>query len=587
MWQFAHSGVHMDTARDWTQAARIATGEAFPLAGPGIAHAFHLGPIWFYVLALPLIAGLGFSGVGVWTAFLFGSQFLFAFWLGKRFAPPAKNKNTCGALFSLSLTLPNWSAVHMGGTTHTLMAAPMLLAALWACVRCWDAPSRLRALVAGVACGLAVHGHPTTGLVFALLIGLLFFKNTIPAAQKWRFFAISLLGFCALFVPMGLGYFLQNESGAHLNAATATAYVGAQSWLKNVYSAPQVLLASVVDAVGVQYALLGEEAWLPRVSIFGWFAAAALALRGWVKAHAWRSAPVWIAVALSLASLTGAALSRSFVTFYMLVPITVLLPLLFAYGWSVAHKQVAALLAFALLGLHSAWAWSLVEAVKGEGLRMNLARVVFVGKPSSATPWAIQPNLQQSASNELATFLCANANAAFHGPVVPGLDLAAFALTRMKCAPQILGINLGGDDAKRPHWVGVPCHALASATRSGSVCWHRAARIIRSIAMTNADTRIHPPRKHATAAMAPLKQKLALSADEVLIVTNHKMEWSRTGTITATTASGQRLTTLDVTPWYRIFVCKTCGAVSEEIELILEANAHEALDVVVLSTMPR
>jgi hypothetical protein len=577
----------MDTARDWTHAARIATGEAYPLAGPGIAHAFHLGPIWFYVLALPLWLGLGFSGVGVWTALLCGSQFLFAFWLGKRFAASPAHANTCGAVFALSLTLPNWSAVHMGGTTHTLMAAPMLLAALWACVRWWDAPSRLRALVAGVACGLAVHGHPTTGLVFVLLLSLIVCKKQIPAAQKWQFCTLSSVGFGALFAPMLLGYFLQNASGAHLNATTASAYVGAQSWLKNVQSAPQVLLASVVDAVGVQYAMLGEEAWLPRVSIFVWFAAAALAFRGWVQARAWRSAAVWIAIALSVASIVGAALSRSFVTFYMLVPITVLLPLVFAYGWSVAHPRLLAPLAFALLGLQGAWAWALVEAVKGEGLRMDLTRVVFVGKPSSATPWAIQPNLQQHASNALAAFLCANKEAAFHGPAVPGLDLAAWPLMHLTCASQKPSITLGGSESARAHWVGAPCHALPSPTRTGSVCWQRAARVIASQAMANADTRIHPPRAHAAVVMTRSNQKFSMRSNEILLVTNHKMEWSRTGAILATTASGQRLTTLDVTPWYRILQCHTCGAVSEEIELILETNTLDAMDVVVVSTMPR
>jgi hypothetical protein len=105
--------------------------------------------------------------------------------------------------------------------------------------------------------------------------------------------------------------------------------------------------------------------------------------------------------------------------------------------------------------------------------------------------------------------------------------------------------------------------------------------------MTNADTRIHPPRQHTDAAITRSKQKLMLSSNEVLLVTNHKMEWSRSGAILATTASGQRLSTLDVTPWYRILQCNTCGAVSEDIELIFETNALDAMDVVVVSTMPR
>ena len=43
----------VDSVRYIYQANAIATGTAFPLTGPQLAHTVHLGPLWFYILAVP------------------------------------------------------------------------------------------------------------------------------------------------------------------------------------------------------------------------------------------------------------------------------------------------------------------------------------------------------------------------------------------------------------------------------------------------------------------------------------------------------------------------------------------------------
>ena len=45
--------VTVDSIRDIYQANSIASGSSLPLTGPQLAHTVHLGPLWFYILAVP------------------------------------------------------------------------------------------------------------------------------------------------------------------------------------------------------------------------------------------------------------------------------------------------------------------------------------------------------------------------------------------------------------------------------------------------------------------------------------------------------------------------------------------------------
>ena len=50
-----------DWARDLFMAARIADGGAWPARGPVIGGLFHTGPLWYFVVALPVALGAGFA----------------------------------------------------------------------------------------------------------------------------------------------------------------------------------------------------------------------------------------------------------------------------------------------------------------------------------------------------------------------------------------------------------------------------------------------------------------------------------------------------------------------------------------------
>ncbi|MGH8800369.1 MAG: hypothetical protein ACREX7_08995, partial [Casimicrobiaceae bacterium] len=73
-----------DTARDVAAALAIRNLQALPLHGPLLAGTSHLGPLWFYLLALPLAVHRSWVGVALFVAVLGSLQFPLAYATGRR-----------------------------------------------------------------------------------------------------------------------------------------------------------------------------------------------------------------------------------------------------------------------------------------------------------------------------------------------------------------------------------------------------------------------------------------------------------------------------------------------------------------------
>lgn len=154
-----------DTNRDIYFAMQIASAREFPLLGPQINGMLHLGPVWFYVLAIA--AWLVPNAVAV-TAFMaaIGSlQFPLAYQLGRRFSSPRE-----GLLFALALALPGFMAVSLVSLTHTIAVIPCLLLGVFTALAYRARPDWKRALSIGVISALALNAHPTTLLLVVVLI---------------------------------------------------------------------------------------------------------------------------------------------------------------------------------------------------------------------------------------------------------------------------------------------------------------------------------------------------------------------------------------------------------------------------------
>jgi len=105
--------VILDTVRHLNEAAAVVYSGDWPLRGPVLNNVFHLGPGWFYVLAVPL----GLTGSVPATLFfigcLAGSKFLFAYLCGWRL-----HSTTFGLLWAVGLAFPGWSALSSLIVTH-------------------------------------------------------------------------------------------------------------------------------------------------------------------------------------------------------------------------------------------------------------------------------------------------------------------------------------------------------------------------------------------------------------------------------------------------------------------------------------
>lgn len=197
VWIYAAIGSNgmYDGYRDMFMAESIVSGTAFPLNGPVIGYIFHLGPAWYYLLALPLLLVHNPAVVNA-TAGLLGSlQFPLAYQLGRRLG-----SSRLGMLFALALALPGWSAFQLVMLTHVCVVVTCSLFGAMATLRYREQPSSTRAAVLGLAVSSMLHAHPTT----ILLIGLFALAANMASPASHRLAHVTAAASAALlpFLPM-------------------------------------------------------------------------------------------------------------------------------------------------------------------------------------------------------------------------------------------------------------------------------------------------------------------------------------------------------------------------------------------------
>lgn len=190
--QFAPAGV--DSIRDIYQANAIASGAALPLTGPQLAHSIHLGPLWFYILAIPAALFGSWGSVALFAFFLSSLKFWLAYVLGKEL-----HSARLGLLFALFLALPSWTSIQLVIWTHTIVLETTLLLYLLSLRRSYFSPSTWRWFLTGLCFSLALHAHPTA-LPFIILLPL----TWRSLSQRWHWTGWLMLGIGVPFLPYGV-----------------------------------------------------------------------------------------------------------------------------------------------------------------------------------------------------------------------------------------------------------------------------------------------------------------------------------------------------------------------------------------------
>jgi hypothetical protein len=230
-----------DTSRDVFFAQQIASGQSFPLTGPAINGILHLGPLWYYLLALPLLL---FSNAAVVTGtmgLLSATQFPLAYALGGRLRTRDE-----GLLFALCLALPGWVTTSFGSLTHPVMVIPSLLLASLAALAYRQRPDAARAAGLGLALALMCTAHPT--LVLPALLLLAWCAVRVPDAT--RFVAHAGIIVVLVAIPLLPMLYEQWITGFHDVSATA-------SYTRDAWTLPSPLaaleLVHAIVAYGPQY----------------------------------------------------------------------------------------------------------------------------------------------------------------------------------------------------------------------------------------------------------------------------------------------------------------------------------------------
>lgn len=183
-----------DTIRDLFQAYSIASGESFPLTGPQLAGTLHLGPLWYYILAVPALFFDSWSSLALLAFLLSALKFWLAYELGKKLYSAR-----LGLFLALFLALPSWTSIQMVIWTHTIVLESALLLFLLALRRTVLSPSAANWLLTGFCFSLALHAHPTV-LPYFLLV--LLAPRTL--VQRWYWVLCLGLGVAILFLPYGI-----------------------------------------------------------------------------------------------------------------------------------------------------------------------------------------------------------------------------------------------------------------------------------------------------------------------------------------------------------------------------------------------
>lgn len=517
-----YAATSMDLGRDMFTAWRILHGQEFPLRGPILSGAIHLGPVWYYLLAvlMALAAGTWFGTIALIGA-LAALQVPLAYLAGK-----AACNRTAGVLWAAGLVIPSWSTFESMLPLHTQLTATMSLAFLLCAIRHWKRPRRRYLIGAALFFMLALHAHPSSAAF--VWVGLAMVAWAFArAACDVRTLAIAAIALLAPMLPLlywnathgfadlrgGDAYVMQMRAAASLTRAwplfQAVAIGGTRYWLDTMLNWPPALARGVIVLIAVA-----------GVAALHGIARALLQPR--TRAIAVVSSCVVSAVLLSTLVL------RDITPYYMTTPLRVVLAGTTGIGLALLG---AARVAIGIRGGFLAIAIATGVAATAGAARWQtrgawpfawwpIADVVHA--PGSPLPLLLMPAYAIDSSGR---FLCSQPAPSVHGAYA-GQVLFNYAM-EMRLACKRSDVQLGGSDAARQHWLGLSRAMFARidvkpALRLGplGVIAARPLRLDDSPALTVPETPVYPAYTPPASAPREVRVAFSLGADERLALAN-------------------------------------------------------------------
>lgn len=497
------AGASADTARDAYQAWLIAQGVQLPLQGPVFAGTFHAGPVWFYVLALPLLISTSWTALMVWISLLVALQFPLAYWAGRSWAGRG-----FGLMFAAILAVPGWHSISALAPSHTALTPLLTVAWLALMHRWWRRQNVLRAALVGVMAGLAFHAHPTA-VALILASGLL--ACWVQRKNLWQCLGtLMVLGvaFVLPFLPWlwqqavtGWSDFgAAQQSMQSLNAIavlqqfpsllTGVVFQGPWFFWHHLTTIP-VLLASGLSIITIGLIVAGILLALVRVRISGAMPA------------------VWLVLLLVLLC---AWMLKSAVAHYMLYALWTCLALLIALGighWN-SRLRNSVLAGVYLLAISALLAQGQFMRMSAENGNLTFPRDVImnIGRiPIGAT--VARAHAAVGSRDAIAAWLCQHSSpVVVLGPAYTVLDDSAGVELNLHCQRRVTVLHQPMDGASalvgasRKLWQQV--QADSPRTTTGSYAWQEPVWVAPAKQKTAplVDVQSYPPRRPRSAAFA-------------------------------------------------------------------------------------
>ncbi len=508
--QFAPATI--DTIRDIYQANAIASGESFPLTGPQLAHTVHLGPLWFYILAIPAVIFDSWSSMALLAFFLSALKFWLAYDFGRKLYSAQ-----LGLYFALFLALPSWSSIQLVIWTHTIVLETTLLLYLLALRRSYLSPGAGSWFLTGLCFSLALHAHPTALPYFLLL--LMAWRSLV---QRWYWPVCLALGAAVLFLPYGFEqwrsgfpdlFALQNYYAAEFDPG------GAFAMLKLLYSVvvtgPNLLYQTALPA---QLAVIAISVhWLLILVLLG------LCLMNLRTADSELKRLLAGAFILVLMVVAAVTLMRARTPWHLAYAPSFALAFLYAVVATIACRSDSRLRFRGFLG--GTIIILFLATVSGTSYSIYMGTIRFQAAvlhdvKNLQSPWSVTGmEIPAFTANDHGEFLCQQAPLVLHGPYAAVVDAHVGIEAEMSCGRRS-DILIGGS-TPRPgfsHIVGITSEmskilGLNPSRKIGNVYLYQPLDVSDAgLAVPLAEGNLNPPRTPFTGGN-PEVQKLELAAE--------------------------------------------------------------------------
>jgi hypothetical protein len=572
-----------DTTRDVAQAFAIRQFAAFPLHGPMFASSLHLGPLWFYVLALPLFVQQSWLSVALFVPALASLQFPLAYAAGRRLADRG-----LGLLWCAALALPGWGSFELVGFAHTNVVPACTMLVLYTLVRLTQERRPGWLACAAAAMSLAVHAHPSTVVLLPIVAVVAVVSLRDAGVLAW-WGAVALAIALVPFAPLVLEHFVAPSALLRQSGD----YVEGMVRLANIANLPALLDGILVRGPHVVAAAF--FAWAPGAGAIVCVATLAVegaAVAGLVIAVWQRRKLAVVALAIAAAFTVAIAWIRPVTPFYMTY---VLLPPLAAAGAVGLHTlcakvgtRAAAALVGMLLALYVATVGAIARTIVSGHVAMPIASRMDVKQddPSPALPEPWFPAYAVDASGAL---ICAHRGpVVLHGTYAFLEDMYLGLDHRLHCGARDVAL-LGAMPSDATHLVGLAAPlwtALGARPRMllGGVGVVPAARVLGpATGFAPADGSVYPPHSIIGGPDRTAVLEARIPTHEALVVSQPYAPWMPAPALRVS-IDGRPASPLARDAVSAVYMCRDCtSGTAAAWRIEIDSVAPDRVDLVTIA----